>query len=417
MRRLLPLLTLAILLAGCATRERANPFDPDNPNTSGRPIGFVALAGNGRVHLHWQRSEGGDLIGYQLFRRSQSENSYTAITGLMATPVTDFLDLLVTNGIDQSYRLYFVFGSGLGSRPAEDIATPGLTEPWLVENGGTDAIQATPDARHVAQRLTGFEGTDDIAVNMSNGTVWVSDNLRGQVVVFSPLTGIRTVVPVSDPVAIAVDPYDNSGWVCDLTAGNNAVYHFRQQGDPATFPISTVNQPIDAAVDVNDGSVWICERGANRVSRYDGVGPTHIWSTTCAQPSRVAVDTTTREGWVTSFTRGTVTRIDFSGQPLDTLSGFSTPVGVAVDSRHGRIWVADPGAGEVIALRRDGSVEFRLGGLLDAGEIAVDVRTGDAWAVLGDPGELVRISPPGIVRRRLGGFTVPISVAVDPNGH
>ena len=414
MRRLVPLLALAGLLAGCSTRERANPFDPRNPNTSGRPSGFVALAGNAYVRLRWQRVEGGTLIGYQLFRRGIFESTYQPITGVLSTPVTEFLDVPLSNGYDYSYRLYFVFASGLGARPAEDLATPGFAVPWLVEAGGTDAVRVTADGRHVAERVGGFEGNNDVAVNPTDGTVWVSDNSRGQVVVLNPSTGVRTTVPVSRPTAIAVDPYNGTAWVCDLST--NAVYHFRPQGDPSTFPISGVQQPIDAAVDVNDGSVWICERSGNWVSRHNGSADL-IWRTASAAPSRVAVDSTTRNGWVTSFTRGTVTRIDVSGQPLDTLSGFSTPVGIAIDARRGRIWVADPGSGEVIALRRDGSQEFRIPGLPDAGEVSVDVRSGDAWVVLGNPGELLRIAPTGFVRQRLGGLNVPIAVAVDPNGH
>src|SRR5207249_1074149 len=136
-------------------------------------------------------------------------------------------------------------------------------------SGGTDAIELTADGRHVSQRIGGFEGTNDVAVNPTNGAVWVSDNSRGEVVVIAPSTGVRTAIPVSRPAAIAVDPYNGYAWVCDLSTPQNAVHHFRPEGDVATFPITDVLQPIDAAVDIDDGSVWICERGGNRVSRYD----------------------------------------------------------------------------------------------------------------------------------------------------
>ena len=71
MRRLLPILASAtLLLAGCSRRERANPFDPLNPSTSGRPSGFVALAGDREVRLRWQAVQGNSLSGYQIFRRA-----------------------------------------------------------------------------------------------------------------------------------------------------------------------------------------------------------------------------------------------------------------------------------------------------------------------------------------------------------
>ena len=45
---------LALLaLAGCEGRLRTNPLDPENPQTGGGPLGFVALGDNAVVHLQW----------------------------------------------------------------------------------------------------------------------------------------------------------------------------------------------------------------------------------------------------------------------------------------------------------------------------------------------------------------------------
>ncbi len=415
MGRLLPILAAAALLfAGCSRRERANPFDPLNPSTSGRPPGFVALGGDHKVTLRWQPVQGNTLIGFQLFRRGPRESFYSAVTGVLGTGTTSFRDSGLVNGVDYSYRLYFVFLAGLGSPPAEDVAGTGPAVPWLVEGDGSDLVQVTPDNRRVVARLGGYGGTTDLAVNPATGDVWVADEGLGRVVVYQPGSGVTVSIPgLILPLAVAVDPFDGTGRVCD--AGNNLVYHFRPAGDQMSPPIAALNRPIDVTVDPQDGSVWVCELGAGRVGRYDQAGQP-IWSQPVADPSRVAVDSTMREGWVTSYARGTVTRLALSGQPLGTLSGFRSPVGVAVDARRDRVWIADPGAGQVIALGRDGVVQFRVTGLADAGELAVDVGTGEAWVVLAYAGTVARISPAGSVIRTLGGFRSPIAISVDPGG-
>ncbi len=416
MRRLLPLLAAATLaITGCSTRERANPFDPRNPSTSGRPAGFTALAGDREVRLRWQVVQGNALIGYQLFRRAPFENQYHAITDVLGLSVSSFRDILLTNGDDYSYRLYFVFLSGIGNLPAEDVATPGPTVPWVIEGGGTELIQVTPDNRRVVARSGDYGSTTDLSVNQRDGTVWVADEGFGRVVVYDPLTGVTVSIPgFGRPRAVTVDAYNSTGWICDI-GPPDVVRHYQPNGQPESIPIAPLFQPVDVAVDPQDGSVWVCELGTDRVRRF--VSTTQVMTHPVPDPSRVAVDSTTRDGWITSYANGTVTHLSFTGSPLPTATGFTSPLGVAVDARRGRIWIADPGAARVVALQRDGSQEFQVTGLSDAGELAVDPATGDAWVVLGRPGELVHISAAGVVLRRLGGFRSPIAVSVDPGGH
>lgn len=413
MRRLLPVLAATLLLAGCSNRERANPFDPLNPMTSGRPSGFAAVAGDREVRLRWQAVQGNSLVGYQIFRRGPLDPQYFAITDVLGLGVSSYRDFPLANNGDYAYSLYFVFVSGIGTRPAEDVAAPGQARPWLVEGGGSDLVQITPDNRRVAARRDGYGATSDVVANPVDGAVWVADEGFGRVVVYQPSTGVTVSIPGFDrPRAVAVDPFDGSGWICDV--GQDLVFHYRPNGDPASLPLAPFDQPVDVAVDPTDGSVWVCELRGDRVGRFEASGP--LWRRTLADPSRVAVDSTTREGWVTSYANGTVTKLAQTGQPLVTLNTFNAPLGIAIDARRGRIWIADPGAGRVVALRRDGTEEFRVNGLHDAGELAVDLVTGEAWVVQGQPGQLVRLSPAGALVRTHGGFLSPIAVSVDPGG-
>ena len=414
MRPLLSLLVGATLLvAGCSARERANPFDPLNPSTGGRPSGFMARAGNGEVSLFWDAATGDAFIGFQLFRRDPGEASYHAITGVLNRGSTSFRDAPLANGSDYAYRLHFVFLSGIGTLAAEDVANPGTTLPWMIQSGGTELIRLTPDNRHVLERRGGYGGTADVAVNPRNRDVWVADEGNGRVVIYQSSSGVTVSVPDFQlPTAVGVDPSNETGWVCDASRGR--VVHLSRAGAPLGT-ITPLSHPVDAAVDPFTGYVWVCEFGGDRVLLYDDIG-VFRWAVAVPGPSRVAVDSTTQEAWVTSFEDATVSRISPSGQVLDTFRNFVAPLGVAVDSPRDRIWIADPRAGRVVVLHRDGQEAFRVTGLTDAGELSIDAATGEAWVVLGVIGSVVRISPTGTILRSQGGFRFPFAISVDPGG-
>src|SRR5262245_20649826 len=107
MRLFVALLAL-LALAGCSNRERANPFDPKNPNTRGSPGGFTAIANDGFVELHWAPAAGTGLVGYHLYRRSPAD-TFVALTGLLSPSLTGYRDRGLLNGVTYTYRLTFVF--------------------------------------------------------------------------------------------------------------------------------------------------------------------------------------------------------------------------------------------------------------------------------------------------------------------
>jgi len=408
---------LAVVFAcGCGERPRANPFDPSNPVTGGRPAGFVALAGNGQVELEWQPAVSAGLLGYQLYRKLAVDTTYVAITGTIPPTATRIGDFQLANGIEHDYRLYFVFDRGLGNLPAEDFATPGPLEPWVADFGRSAVARMTADGRHIESWQTfsaggpGFLSPIDVASDPGNGVVWVSTN-SGPLFVYTPGTAksVSITTPAS-PGAIALDPADGTAWLCDDV--DLAVYHFRSSGAVASpGKLVPFENPLDVAVDPGDRSVWVCERDGNRVTHFASDGSNRAYATLLA-PSRVAVDSLTHEVWATSFTRGRVYRLTNTPALGDSFTFAVGPVGVAVDGRRGRIWVADASGGSVFALGRGGAVEFQVSALGAPREIQVDLRTGDAWVALLNPGRVARISATGQVLTMTGGFDQPAGLSI-----
>jgi len=401
--------------AGCSTRERANPFDPANPNTGGAPPGFVALAGDGRIDLHWNAVPISGLQGYRLLRKTATDFSYVEISSLLPPQRVSYADVGLRNGLDHSYRLFFVFASGADNAPpAEDTATPGPVRPWVAEGSAGRLLGVTPDGRRIGIIHSGFDRPTAVAVDSVTGRVWFSDNFGGRVVSIDPL-GATSIIPgLVSPGALAAEPLHESVWVCDEQ--NNTVQELTPNGTPLGPTIEPINTPIGIAIAQWDRSLWICERGADRLRRYASADSL-IWSIPLTAPSRVATDSVAQRAWVTSFTTGTVHKIAPSGTEEGSFPGFQGPIGVAVDTRRGRIWVAEALGNQITVIDRSGTVLFRVTGLSETRDVALDPGTGEAWAVAPGSGQIIRIAPDGRVVRRITGLNNPYGVAVDPGRH
>lgn len=412
MRALAALLILALVATGCSRRDRANPFDPLNPTTRGRPAGFMALAGNANIVLRWQRLDAGQL-GYRLTRRAEDDTVFRVLAERLPASATSYGDFGLLNGKRHEYRLSFVFEAGPAPAYSEDYGIPGPLRPWVTAYGSGELLRLTADGRRVLSSDPLFVNPTSVAVDPSHGLVWVSDPFSGIVVRINPGNGERLIV--NDPAlpgAIAVDLVRHTAWVCDES--QSEVAQFRIDGEPGVpRAVGPVQLPVAVAVDPIDQSVWVCDNAARAVRQFTASGLPR-WTVTLPRPSRIAIDSLTRLGWITSFESGTVLRVTPAGAVLDTLRGFSGPIGVAVDTRRGRIWIADAIAGTIVALNRDGTVERRVPGFSEVRELAVDLSTGNVWATVPGDGRVVVVSPAGAIVTQIGGLSQPHAIALDP---
>ena len=422
MRALRALLILA-LVAGpaafgtsCSERPRANPFDPANAATRGRPTGFVALAGNGRATLRWTIASAPGLIGYQAYRSLDPDTGFIAISSVLPSSVAECSDVGLLNGTDHYYRLHYVFERGLDPLFASDVATPGPLTPWVTDESAPALERLTADGRHIAERIDGavIFSAGAVDVDPATGAVWTCDPYFGGLTIYQPRNATLTPAlgGLSSPAAVAVDPVDHSAWVGD--DGFDELAHFAADGSRATPPTAgPFEGPIGIAIDPADQSVWVCERAGSRVRHMSRAG-LPLTSSFVVNPSRVALDAATGDAWVTSTSRGRIVRLSPAGVRSDSVSSLAGPLDVAVDAARGRIWVTDPSADLVAALRRDGTTEFTVRGLAGAYDLALDLATGEVWVTAYDAGTVVRIAPDGGILRRLGGFVSPHGIALDP---
>lgn len=400
----------AALVTGCSSRERANPLDPANPNTAGRPAGFAAIALSGQVLLTWDPT---GALSTQIFRRAEGEADFTALSPTLAPAQTLFTDTHAPDDVTYHYRLYFVTSRGLSGLPASADATPSRVIAWTADANRGSLIRLSADGREIAGEQPAFGQPAHLAVDRDRDLVWVTDFDGGRVVVYNPSFGSRVAVPgFVSPNVVAIDPADGSGWITDYD--NDVARHVLPSGSPGTpSSIGGLDHPLGIDVDPRSHEVWVCERGANRVRRFrsDGV---ENGSVSVTSPSRVAVDSANGGAWITSFEGHQLVHVDAAMIVRHTLTTFRGPVGVAVDPRAGRIWVADPVAAQVAEFDRNGNELVRVSGLTDARDLTVERASGEAWVAM--RGTVARISPGGAVLTTTRGLSAPVAVALDRLG-
>jgi sugar lactone lactonase YvrE len=404
---------LAIFAASCSDRQHANPFDPQNPSTRGRPVGFVALAGNSLATLRWQTVFDGQAIGYQIYRRFEGDPDFHVLSGVLPAYSTSYLDGGLPNGTTAHYRLYFVFPDGSSGSPAEDDATPGPLIPWATDFGTRRLLRLTPDAHHIAAEYGDFVGPGRVAVDAGTGLVWVADNYAGTVVILDPVQGTRVDVKgFTNPQGIALDA-THDAWACDANAHQSQLVHLHPSGAPATpAAIGALDDAFDVAVNAGDQTIWVCERVARTVRRFlsDGSAAGAHVGIECA---RVAADSATGEAWVTSLTDHCALRLSPTMSVLDSVV-LQGPIGVAVDAARRRVWIADFVAGRVSVYDTNAHPLFSVTGLPQVREIALDPSSGEAWVTVSALGAVVRLSAAGRVIRSTPGLAQPYGIAIDP---
>jgi len=415
MRRPLALLILAaaLLPAGCSNRERANPFDPGNPATGGRPTGFDAVASLSFVRLAWTSRPDLGIDGFQLSRLAPGDSVWRPLGGTLGPESRQFIDTAVQNGGRYRYRLDYVVGGAPLGRPAEDEATPGPLRPWVADPGADELLRLSPDGRDVTLREQRLGSVARIAVDPADGFVWASAAFEGLVWAYDPFSlEANSITGVSSPDAMALSPFDNTVWVCDRAGG---VSHFRRDGtSPTPGRLTLLDDPVAIATCALDGSVWVCERGGNRVRHFSALG-VPLGTAFVDSPSRVAVDSLSRVAWVTSYVGGWIWRIAENGQKLDSTGVAQGPIGIAIDRPRNRVWVADEFGGRLLGLNLATlALEVTVTNAGSPYDVAVDRATGEVWVVARADRAVVRLAPDGSRLDVRGGFSDPVEIRLDP---
>ncbi|HEU4725072.1 MAG TPA: hypothetical protein VFU59_07215 [Candidatus Eisenbacteria bacterium] len=379
---------LVILLGGCTTRDRLNPLDPANTETSGAIPGFAAVAANGIVELRWTPLTQKGVDAYALHRWRPGEPPQ-AIPGAVFGPAsTGTIDFDVENDSTYLYRLVARFSYGDSAASLPDSATPGTRSVSILGADPASFIALSPDARDVILVDPAANAYEDFDIDRDRDVLWLSDPVAG-VILRRGLSGQigGATLQVQGVTDVSVSNLRGVGWAASPELQRVQAFG-PDLNDPAPrLTVAGVGHARVVEAGTLDPSVWIGndEGTVYRVSPSDG-SVIEQWSLG-ASIRAIALDEATEAAWVVTI-RDNVNDLYYvePGVAAASLkrSGLDNVADVEVETATRTLWLSErgrprSGAGRLSRLAADGSTLATRGGLEPYG-IAVDAGSDHVWA-------------------------------------
>ncbi|RKY80445.1 hypothetical protein DRQ12_01100 [candidate division KSB1 bacterium] len=356
---------------GCAERQRANPLDPRNPETHGKPTGLQVCSDYKGVTLKWQRLNFEALVGYNIYRKSGYEKNFKKIAVVHPDSNTYF-DRDIQYEVRYRYCISYQLKEYESSVSDEVSIVPGPSFIWVVFKNCGQVAKLTHDSSHRVFQVGGMGFPSIIAVDKIDNGVWVSD------------------------------PY----W--------RLIYRLDKEGT-ITKQISDVGWSVALAVDTIRNVLWVADAENHKIQRIDTNGIILQQITDFEYPSCLALDMRSGACWVTDSSLKKVTKLTSQGAVEQVVFLSAPPYAISVYQKDGSCWIAD--SCEVTQISAAGVVLQYLKGFNCATRISVDQETGSCWVLdFGTDGydaKLVRLSPQGEKLFQVEGLAYPQSIAVD----
>lgn len=365
---------IALFLVHCESRERSNPLDPQNPNTSGKPVGLSLISEDHTITLSWEIIPIEGLDGYRIYRQVSDETSYNVIAFVDNT-VTTFKDQNRVYGAKHSYKVSVL--TDWYESPLSDALTitPGPNYAWISDLSAGQVVRLTHDLQHVLQRVGNVYFPTIIAVNPKKGSAWVVDSV-----------------------------YDN-------------IKEVSSRGEILTV-IEEMSDISDIAIDYNNEYIWVATEDEGKVAKYTFEGDILFMKKDIEYPSKLAVDMNTADCYVVDQRNKEILKIDHFGGFVELLPiDIETPKDITVNKNNGHVWIA---GGAYVHKYKPATQELittAIGELENAMVLAVNDTSGQCWVVdQGDnyfEGSVVLLSDQCDVERRWTDLAFPYAISLD----
>lgn len=404
------ILSLVFLALSCSDRQRRNPLDPraEIPQSDLlSPLQAIAL--DGQVVLRWDFSRYSDIEGYRIYRRL-IDRDWEAITRVLVAEATAYTDSVVENGTSYEYRLGLLI-AGEEERYADGFAwaTPGAERAWVADSSSGLVWQVSADARtaHFAQGR--FPDLADIAIDVQDGSCWVSDrSFEGlfRIDAEGELATFRAAV--ERPGALAIDARDRIGWLADN--GRHQVVKFSlADTDSLELLVADASFADLVALAAQQGGCWIADRAQGRLMFYQTDGRRQVEFRSLLAPVELVADAEDAAWLLVDGGRG-LFRFDHLGQSMEADLPFAAAVRIAVDTVTGSCWAL--GERDIAVFSPDGVMEQYWTDVPGGSALSFDSLHRRAW--IGTGSTLWKFSTDGQTLSRLDGFASIIRIAVNP---
>jgi DNA-binding beta-propeller fold protein YncE len=208
-----------------------------------------------------------------------------------------------------------------------------------------------------ARRFESINGPADLALDKSDGSVWVADTLTNGLMKFAS-DGMRVMKneAYKKIVALAVHPETHEVWA--LSRDSLHVLIFSQTGALRRRANVSLQRPRDIDIDSRTGKVWIAD--GTRVIRLDADGNLEALSSPPFRFAyRLSADEVSGGCWLidysTSFLDSRIIKLASDGTlSFPAILGFDIPKSLAANPHDGSCLVADYGNDRLVRVSADG---------------------------------------------------------------
>lgn len=420
LRRFGALAIVAALLGGCTTRDRLNPLDPANTQTSGAIPGFSAIAANGIVELRWTPLTQKGVDAYAL-HRWRPGGAPLPIPGAVFGPrSTGTVDLDVDNDSTYVYRLVARFSFGDSALSPPDSATPGNRYVSILGADPAAIVTLSPDARDVIAVSYADNAFDDFEIDRDRDVLWLSDPILG-VIFRRGLNGEvgGVTIPTQGVTDVSVSNLRGIGWAA--SPERQVVQAFGPDLDEATPRLSVAGVGHARVVEAGtlDATVWIGndEGTVFRVNPSDG-SVIEQWSLGAAIRA-IALDEAAQAAWVATIRSGVNDLYYFTPGDTSVVAvrvGLDNVADLEVEPITRTLWVSERGrprfgAGRVSRLSAAGATLATRGGLEPYG-IGIEPGLDHVWVTDLATNRVYELDANASILRRGPPIGVPYGVIV-----
>jgi len=400
------------LLSSCSFRERANPLDPKNSVTAGRPTRLKISASADTVILSWQPILNQDLTGYRVYRSAPPDQ--------VAIP---FVDLAVTNskvedatvvfGNEYRYKVTALVDDYESPPSTEIIVEPGPTKSIVANNGLGELQQRSHDSRHFLKVLRGFDFIYKMEGSPLYNKLWLIDvylsNSGNVFAVNMDSFFVKTEIPLPGPRDISINKASGNVWIADVES--RVVWKFDNDGHEL-LKIDGFANPSSVSVDQATGDCWVADKAGKKVFRLLSGNGSKISETdsSITAPVDLLSDPLTGGVWVADQTK--IIKLNKDAKFIAGIEWFSELKKLALDEREGAVWAL--GLEKVSKIDSLGNELFSFSDLSSPSDLIVNHYDGSCLVTDVLNHRVIRISHDGLNIQFVDGFSFPEAVAVWP---
>ncbi len=358
-------------LWGCAERKHANPLDPLNPETNGKPPGLWVVSDHHRVFLTWPTPALNSITGIAIYRSVDSTEAKKIAT--LPSRRKTFVDSSTVYNTTYLYS-YSLVADGYESPPSEPQSiTPGPSFFWVSFSSTEQLLKLTFDIEHTYKRVTagGFPGP--LALAGRGKGLWVADEYFGE------------------------------------------IYRISNSGQPL-FSIRGFGRITSIGYDSSRSVLWVADSRNKRVVAVDSLGYGKFAISGFEYPSLVRLNQKNGDCWILDSRQKVVVYSDRKGANLRTIRNLTAPKWVSRPEADGSVWVAD--SSRVVRVSQNGQIKSQIAGFSYAYRVAVDLKRNALFVLDQSYGwlgtELKKMDTNGVRQFSLKGFAFPKHMVVDP---